>query len=116
VPKPTSRTIIPERSQRYRATIEIARDHPAFPGHFPGDPVVPGVLLLDKVIEAAEAWRGRSLRVVGLQRTKFVARLLPGEAATIELSLDGQYLEFIIDREGTTIATGRLDVDRTDEP
>ena len=33
------------------------REHPSLPGHFPGSPVVPGVVVLDQVLKAAELWR-----------------------------------------------------------
>ena len=32
----------------------ISADHPSLPGHFPGHPIVPGVVLLDRVLEAIE--------------------------------------------------------------
>jgi 3-hydroxymyristoyl/3-hydroxydecanoyl-(acyl carrier protein) dehydratase len=32
----------------------VARGHPALEGHFPGNPIVPGVLLLSRVLHAAE--------------------------------------------------------------
>jgi len=32
--------------------ITIRRDHPSLPGHFPGNPVVPGVVILEEVLEA----------------------------------------------------------------
>ena len=34
------------------AWCRVAADHPALPGHFPGRPIVPGVLLLDAVLQA----------------------------------------------------------------
>ena len=56
----------------------VSADHPAMPGHFPGRPIVPGVLILDLV---AEDWRtqnpGMALR--GLQKMKFLNALAPGE-------------------------------------
>ena len=42
-------------AQRRQAHVTIARDHPAFAGHFPGAPVLPGVVLLSLVIEAVAA-------------------------------------------------------------
>ena len=36
-------------------TLTVMKDHPALSGHFPGVPVVPGVLVLDEVIETMRA-------------------------------------------------------------
>lgn len=94
--------------REHRAEFRIAPDHPALPGHFPGRPVVPGVLLLDGVIEAASRWLGVPLRVRGLRQAKFVAALLPGEVARIELELAGDSLDFVIQRDDTIVAKGRL--------
>ncbi len=62
----------------------IPHDHPSLPGHFPGRPVVPGVVLLDRVFAAIEAAHG-PLGAVGLPQVKFLRPLLPGEAARVEL-------------------------------
>lgn len=63
----------------------IASDHPALPGHFPGFPLVPGVILLEQVAVALRAWRGERLaRVV---EAKFMAPLLPAQSANVRLSL-----------------------------
>ena len=40
----------------------VAPDHPSLPGHFPGRPLVPGVVLLDRVLEAIEAATARCPR------------------------------------------------------
>ena len=95
----------------HRSEFRIAPDHPAIPGHFPGRPVVPGVLLLDGVIEAANRWLGIPLRVRGLRQAKFIAPLLPGEVATLELALAGDSLDFAIQRDGTIVAKGCLLID-----
>jgi 3-hydroxyacyl-[acyl-carrier-protein] dehydratase len=66
----------------------IDADHPALPGHFPGHPVVPGVVVLDRVLAAIEAASDAghgSLGALRLPQVKFVQPLLPGEAARIEI-------------------------------
>lgn len=62
----------------------IGHDHPALPGHFPGQPVVPGVVVLDRVLEAIEREAG-PLPALAIPQAKFVQPLLPGEPARIEL-------------------------------
>ena len=42
----------------------IAADHPSLAGHFPGNPIVPGVVILEEVVRAFECLRLESL-VVG---------------------------------------------------
>lgn len=64
---------------RIEFDFSVAADHPSLAGHFPGNPVVPGVLLLDHAIDALH--RACGLRVVRLQRVKFLAALRPGEKA-----------------------------------
>jgi 3-hydroxyacyl-[acyl-carrier-protein] dehydratase len=63
----------------------IPASHPSLPGHFPGQPIVPGVLILDVVVQALREWRPHS-RVAALPNVKFLSPLLPGEPFSIELS------------------------------
>ena len=64
--------------------FSIPSDHPSLPGHFPGRPVVPGVILLDRVVAAIEAVHG-PLPPLRLPQVKFLQPLLPGEDAEIAL-------------------------------
>jgi 3-hydroxyacyl-[acyl-carrier-protein] dehydratase len=82
----------------HRISLRIAAEHPALPGHFPGRPIVPGVVLLDCVVNAAEAWLERTLVVGALRHAKFTSMLLPEEAAELELQAAGQELRFTITR------------------
>jgi 3-hydroxymyristoyl/3-hydroxydecanoyl-(acyl carrier protein) dehydratase len=61
--------------------FRIAADHPALPGHFPGRPVVPGVVLLDEVLALLRAtWPGRVTR---LPQVKFLRPVLPEEMVAV---------------------------------
>lgn len=62
----------------------IAPDHASLPGHFPGHPLVPGVVVLDRVYAAIEARHG-ALGPTRLPQVKFLQPLLPGQRARVEL-------------------------------
>ncbi len=82
----------------------ITPDHPSLPGHFPGRPLVPGVVLLDRVIAAIEAQHG-PLGPLRLPQVKFVQPLLPGESARIEL--DGADAALALSRAARRNAAGQ---------
>jgi 3-hydroxymyristoyl/3-hydroxydecanoyl-(acyl carrier protein) dehydratase len=88
----------------------VPPDHPSLPGHFPGRPVVPGVVVLERVVEAIEAARG-PLRALRLPQVKFAQPLLPGETAEVVLEAvegDAPRWRFRVLREGATIASGEV--------
>jgi len=69
----------------YSAICMVPHTHPSLTGHFPGDPIVPGVVLLDRVLAVLGEWLpGR--KVVGLTQTKFFLPLKPDERFTVLLT------------------------------
>lgn len=89
-------------------SFRIPRDHPAFPGHFPGNPVVPGVLLLEQVVSFLEAANG-PLPAVRLPQVKFLQPLLPGQDAVLEVVLRGPgRWRFRVLRGDVVLATGDI--------
>ena len=86
----------------------IAADHPSLPGHFPGSPVVPGVVVLDVVMTHFDTWRRDGARVTGVKQVKFHAPLLPGERADVLLERDGESLNFRVTRAGQPVAQGTM--------
>lgn len=84
-------------------TLRIAATHPALPGHFPGNPIVPGVVLLDRVAAALEK-SGARLARIGV--VKFLTPLKPEEDAMLAIARDGARVSFRIDRDGTPILRG----------
>jgi 3-hydroxymyristoyl/3-hydroxydecanoyl-(acyl carrier protein) dehydratase len=93
-------------TETYECELRIPADHPSLSGHFPGRPIVAGVLLLDQVLAAAETWSNRPLRVQALQHAKFASFLLPEESARLGLTRTGDDLKFLIRRADQLIAQG----------
>ncbi|HLI18995.1 MAG TPA: hydroxymyristoyl-ACP dehydratase [Rhodanobacteraceae bacterium] len=93
-------------SATHTVPLRIARDHPALPGHFPGNPLVPGVVLLERVAAAYRQWRGARIERLD---AKFVQPLLPGQDAMIALHEEGTRLRFEVTRtDGEVLARGML--------
>ena len=93
----------------------MALDHPCFSGHFPGDPLVPGALLLQWVCDAIECYGAiiddRTLIVQEVQVFKFLAPVRPGYELEITVQLVGERLILNIeDGEGRAIAKGKIKV------
>lgn len=65
-------------------TLMIDADHPSLAGHFPGNPVVPGVVELQIVNDVLQA-RLPHWQLCGIPQAKFLSPLLPGEEFVIRL-------------------------------
>ena len=63
-----------------------AADHPAFAGHFPGRPIVPGVVLLDRAILFAEELTGKHASRWRVGNAKFLRPVGPGETLVFALT------------------------------
>ena len=89
--------------------LPIAADHPAFAGHFPGAPIVPGVVLLDEAVRAIELADGGEPRCWRIASVKFLRPVRPGEALALEQEqLASGSLRFTILSAGQAVATGAL--------
>lgn len=81
-------------------------DHPAFAGHFPDRPLVPGVLLLDWAQHAVESASG--LTLAGVAAAKFLSPALPGDALTVVYEVDDQAVRFEVRCGARAVASGRF--------
>jgi len=70
----------------HEGSCTIAADHPALPGHFPGRPIVPGVVLLDRIDALL---RERGLRIAECVHVKFIEAVAPLEALALRVEIDG---------------------------
>ena len=94
----------------FAQALRFDAGHPALPGHFPGQPLVPGVLLLEQLALALRAWRGQ--RLTRVPEAKFVAPLRPGESARLQLTpvaASASRVNFRIERDGTLLARGVIE-------
>lgn len=93
------------------ATIErhFPADHPAAPGHFPGNPIIPGAVLLDETLRAIESGLGVSLSSCRIQSAKFLAPVRPGDRVVIEFSRPGAgAIRFTCLRDGQPALKGEV--------
>lgn len=88
--------------------FNIDASHPSLPGHFPGRPVVPGVVLLDRVAAAVE--REWNARVAKLPQVKFLRPLLPGENAELVIERETGFPRFVIRCGDDVVAKGTLEI------
>lgn len=90
-----------------QASLRVDPAHPSLAGHFPDYPIVPGVVVLERVAATWKAWRGAS---VGGLAVKFMQPLRPGEAAAIELHGDASRVRFVVTRaDGVALVRGTLE-------
>ena len=76
-------------------------DHPAFAGHFHGDPIVPGVLLLDAAVHAAGV--DTPIRI---DAAKFLGLVRADEPLSVQLTPRGARQDFALRHGERTVATG----------
>ena len=88
--------------------FSIPSDHPCLPGHFPGRPLVPGVVVLEQVLLAVATASGQVVATLRLPQVKFMAPLLPDEQARVELEGQAPRWKFRVLREDQLLVRGEL--------
>ncbi len=88
--------------------LSIAADHPAYAGHFPGRPILPGVVLLDRAQRAVEQACG--IVISGIAMAKFLSPCQPGDALVLDFEAGDVAVRFEIRSGERRIASGRFTV------
>jgi 3-hydroxymyristoyl/3-hydroxydecanoyl-(acyl carrier protein) dehydratase len=68
-------------------TWTVPLDHPAFVGHFPGTPILPGVVLLDVALQIIAKTSGIALDLCEISAVKFLSPASPGDELLIQHSV-----------------------------
>ena len=84
--------------------MRFAEDHPTVAGHFPGNPIVPGALLLDAVFLAVAG--DSAAPSCAIRTVKFLWPVRPGDRIRIECERKGEEVHFSC----VLLATGNIAV------
>ncbi|KFE99284.1 3-hydroxyacyl-ACP dehydratase [Chryseobacterium formosense] len=86
----------------FTAHILLHKDHDIFKGHFPGNPVTPGVCMMQIVKELTEEFIGRKLFLRTASNVKFMAIINPFETPELTMSLNISESETEVKVKNTT--------------
>lgn len=84
-------------NEKIVAIKNVTWNEPYFTGHFPGDPVMPGVLQIEALAQAAAilgyhsheglAERGGGVLLMGLDKVRFRRKVIPGDVLRLEVTV-----------------------------
>jgi 3-hydroxyacyl-[acyl-carrier-protein] dehydratase len=109
--------------QRIEAVKNVSVNEPFFVGHFPGRPVMPGVMILEALAQAAGILAFKTAGIVpdessrfyfaGIDRARFRKPVLPGDRlvlkATLERALRGIWkFETVAEVDGVEVASATM--------
>jgi len=100
--------------ERARGVKCVSRGESWVPGHFPGEPVLPAVLMLEAMAQLAGVMGGEGAAVLGgVDRARFRRRVVPGDRVELEAKLvartDGAFRARVEARvEGDLVAEAEL--------
>lgn len=86
----------------FSANIKLNKDHNIFNGHFPGNPVTPGVCMMQIVKELTEEFTGKKLFLKSASNVKFMAIINPFETPDLTMQLDIKEIENEVKVKNTT--------------
>ncbi len=87
--------------------LTIPAGHPAYAGHFPGQPILPGVVLLDAAMHALAKLQGNPAATGQIKSAKFLSPVLPGEPLTLHYTaLAAGGFRFELRSDARAVASG----------
>lgn len=72
----------------------VSVNEPFFQGHFPGNPVMPGVLIMEALAQVGAVailsqpeWKGRTAYFAGIDKARFRRKVIPGDVLSLEMEI-----------------------------
>jgi 3-hydroxyacyl-[acyl-carrier-protein] dehydratase len=94
---------------KLQSNLTIGADHPAFAGHFPGFPLLPGAVLLDEILRAVELAHGIDLKAWHVSSAKFLSAVRPGDSLVLEHeATSAASMRFCVRVDGRNVVSGTL--------
>lgn len=72
-------------NQAVECEWSLPNDHPVFLGHFPAQPIVPGVMLLERALKLLEKSSGHSMLGKQITSVKFISPVQPDEVVKFQV-------------------------------
>ncbi len=80
--------------ERVVAKKNVSYNEPYFAGHFPGEPVMPGVLIIEALAQTGAVailsqpeWKGKTAYFAGINKAKFKKKVVPGDTLRLETKI-----------------------------
>ena len=101
-------------SDTVHVDLALPDDHAAFAGHFPGRPVLPGVVQVDWAVNLAETHLASGMSAALDYQVKFRRMVVAGMVVSLELRIDraGGVLIFTYRSDGDVVSSGRIRLPR----
>ncbi len=98
-----------ERAKKPSLSFSVPHEHPALAGYFPGRSIVPGVVLLDRALDAIGSATGARMSARRIESAKFLSPAAPGETLDVafETAASGA-IRFTIRAGERTVTSGAL--------
>lgn len=78
---------IEQNEREVNAKVKLHKEHDVFKGHFPGNPIMPGVCMIQIIKELTEKVTGKELFLSVASNVKFMAKINPEVNEVIDLNL-----------------------------
>ena len=95
------------------AEVTIPEASPWFDGHFPDQPVLPGIAQLEMVFDLIRQHAAQPLRMVGVNRVRFKRIIAPDDRLTLVATsrqADGRVWAFRLEAPDGLVTTGTMTV------